>query len=115
MSSKPDSKKQNTNMKAAPNLIEEIDLPDKSNENNVHQDLNPFTEIKQASHKLGFKNQTQFIPNSTDKNPFHDKNISGLFNILIARLKESVERVDLSRIDNALAAEAHLLDNRSLG
>ena len=77
MSSKPDSKKQNTNMKAAPNLIEEIDLPGKSNENNVHQDLNPFTEIKQASHKLGFKNQTQFIPNSTDKNPFHDKNISG--------------------------------------
>ena len=33
--------------------------------------------MKQANNKLGFKNRSQFIPNSTDKNPFHDKNNSG--------------------------------------
>ena len=77
MNSKQDSKKPSDDMKDDSIINEEIAVPIKANENNSYQVCNPFTEMKQASNKLGFKNQSQFIPNSTDKNPFHDKNNSG--------------------------------------
>ena len=76
MSLKPNSNEPITEKNSDSYLNKEIPLPSQSKKNLCHQIFNPFTDMKQPCNKSGFKNQTQFIPNSTDKNPFFDNSIS---------------------------------------
>ena len=83
MSSKPNSKKPCIENNPNPELNKETPLPSHAKENIKPPVCNPFTDIKKANLKIDFKNQTQLIPNSTDKNPNGIKNSQEMKNGVI--------------------------------
>ena len=83
MSSKPNSKKPCIENNPKPELNKETPLPSHAKENIKPPVCNPFTDIKKANLKIDFKNQTQLIPNSTDKNPNGIKNSQEMKNGVI--------------------------------